>query len=721
MHNLPAALYRVCLIPAFLCASSVALGQVDTGQLVAVLSGKTVVSTVTLGYQATTRNPVMVNGQPARFQAKTEVFPDGRVSYRIESGILHADADKYWSFKPDALFQITKVEAKSDCLEVEMGVSINSTIPDPKLKADVKLMLGKDWQQTMTTEAVLKFAGTYLPDTETLAKTAAAPEARRAEATVAASGNNGMDQRTGDAVAASTTSEASAKLISVISIGSIPIYSLTPSIQWIEMLPANSRMCIESEPITFDGGKFLRLPFEGQKVYTPLPAKRQIFTPNPAGDPDCNKLAASLANPQLGTAVAAEVRGDVKAAFLLFKARAEQGDTEAQLKLWEMYTLGKVPGRTFRNMADELEGQKEGKEWLRKAADGGNARAQYNLGMGYVNSPQDFSEAMKWFRKAADQGNADAQYQLGSMYENGKGVPEDSAEAMKWYHKAADQGNVNATRVIAQAEVRKQAEQGNAKAQYQLGMVYINGKGPGTPPDYVEAMKWYRKAADQGNPDAQFQLGSMYENGSGVPKDYAEAMKWYRKAAVQGNTDAQKYLKSHSEQNAKSTVADVPDPTLQDPKEAMAALSYLKSQLTISVNFAGDSEPGLASLQSINGGLCHLRCGFHLAVGIGQGGVLDSEVEFALSDINIDPDTIRYNMDAIGRAFLSFDTSDGTPRFSRRDREMDMNQKVLSPWSEWEGVDKGSCRAKGDKDSLERDMKALKYLAKSCGATPSPF
>jgi TPR repeat protein len=361
-------------------------------------------------------------------------------------------------------------------------------------------------------------------------------------------------------------------------------------------------------------------------------------------------------------------------------------------------------------------------KWFRKAADQGNAFAQYQLGSMYANGqgvPQDYTEAVKWWRKVADQGNADAQYQLGSMYENGKGVPEDSAEAMKWYHKAADQGNVNATRVIAQAEVRKQAEQGNAKAQYQLGTVYINGKGPGTAPDYAEAMKWFRKAADQGNTDAQNYIGSMYEDGKGVPQDYAEAMKWYRKAAVQGNTDAQKYLKSHSEQNAKSTVADVPDPTLPDPKAARAAFSFLERQLTISVNIAGDPEPGLASVQSVNGALCHLRCGFHLAVGIGEGGVDDAEVEFALSDINID--TIRYNMDAIGRAFLSFDTSDGTPRFSHRDREMDMNQKVLSPWSEWEGADKISCRAKGDKDFLERDMKALAYLAKECGATPSPF
>ena len=100
------------------------------------------------------------------------------------------------------------------------------------------------------------------------------------------------------------TSEASAKPISVISIGNIPSYSLTPSIQWIETFPANTRMCIESEPITFKGGKFLQLLLEGPKAYTPLPVNRQIFTPNPSGDPDCNKLAASLANPQQSSQVA---------------------------------------------------------------------------------------------------------------------------------------------------------------------------------------------------------------------------------------------------------------------------------------------------------------------------------------------------------------------------------------------------------------------------------
>jgi TPR repeat protein len=52
----------------------------------------------------------------------------------------------------------------------------------------------------------------------------------------------------------------------------------------------------------------------------------------------------------------------------------------------------------------------------------------------------------------------------------------------------------------------------------------------------------YRKAADQGNARAQFNLGVLYANGQGVAQDYAEAARWYRKAADQGHADAQNNL-----------------------------------------------------------------------------------------------------------------------------------------------------------------------------------
>ncbi|MBQ9771958.1 MAG: sel1 repeat family protein, partial [Lentisphaeria bacterium] len=54
---------------------------------------------------------------------------------------------------------------------------------------------------------------------------------------------------------------------------------------------------------------------------------------------------------------------------------------------------------------------------------------------------------------------------------------------------------------------------------------------------------WYRKAAEQGNALAQYNLGVCYENGEGVQKDLVQAVFWFRKAADQGYAQAQEALK----------------------------------------------------------------------------------------------------------------------------------------------------------------------------------
>jgi TPR repeat protein len=73
------------------------------------------------------------------------------------------------------------------------------------------------------------------------------------------------------------------------------------------------------------------------------------------------------------------------------------------------------------------------------------------------------------------------------------------------------------------------AEQGDARAQSNLGYMYH--KGEGVPQDDKIAVKWYSLAAEQGYADAQSNLGVMYQNGQGVPQDYKTAVKWYKLAA----------------------------------------------------------------------------------------------------------------------------------------------------------------------------------------------
>src|SRR6478736_5768405 len=55
---------------------------------------------------------------------------------------------------------------------------------------------------------------------------------------------------------------------------------------------------------------------------------------------------------------------------------------------------------------------------------------------------------------------------------------------------------------------------------------------------YATALR-YRKAAEKGDARAQYNLGLMYDNGLGVPQDYAAALRWYRKSAEQGDAKAQ--------------------------------------------------------------------------------------------------------------------------------------------------------------------------------------
>ena len=110
-----------------------------------------------------------------------------------------------------------------------------------------------------------------------------------------------------------------------------------------------------------------------------------------------------------------------------------------------------------------------------------------------TNAASPTTQPIEVLRKAAEQGDAEAQFNLGVCYYTGKGMERDESEAVKWFRKAAEQGYAN--------------------AQYNLGSCYRTGIG--TEPDQREAVKWYRKAAEQGNAVAQCSLGTGYFSGTG--------------------------------------------------------------------------------------------------------------------------------------------------------------------------------------------------------------
>jgi TPR repeat protein len=84
------------------------------------------------------------------------------------------------------------------------------------------------------------------------------------------------------------------------------------------------------------------------------------------------------------------------------------------------------------------------------------------------------------------------------------------------------------------------AEQGDAMAQFNLGLMYANGDGVAADP--VEAVKWYRLSAEQGNARAQVHLGIMYAEGKGVAQDDVQTLAWWKLAAAQGVVQAAKNI-----------------------------------------------------------------------------------------------------------------------------------------------------------------------------------
>ena len=147
-----------------------------------------------------------------------------------------------------------------------------------------------------------------------------------------------------------------------------------------------------------------------------------------------------------------------------------------------------------------------------------------------------YATALKEWRPLAEQGDAFAQDNLGLMYRKGQGVTQDDAEAVRWYRKAADQGD--------------------ADAQSFLGVMYTNGEG--VTQDYQAALGWYCKAIKQGHSGAMGNLGFMYENGYGVVQDYAQAHKWFNLAAARGKgEDRERNVKNRDIATKKMTTAAI--------------------------------------------------------------------------------------------------------------------------------------------------------------------
>ncbi len=167
-----------------------------------------------------------------------------------------------------------------------------------------------------------------------------------------------------------------------------------------------------------------------------------------------------------------------------------------------------------------------------------------------------YSEAFENWMLLAIEGDAEAQFNLGLLYSEGKGVPVDYRQAVFWYQKGAEQGHTG--------------------AQYNLAHLYFGGHGVDKDP--VKATHWWQQAAQRGHVLAQQYLGYAYYKGIGVNKDQQEALRWFREAAKGGDWRAEKMLatieqtlepapKTAKQQDTpdESAVKDIPQPVRGQP------------------------------------------------------------------------------------------------------------------------------------------------------------
>lgn len=279
-------------------------------------------------------------------------------------------------------------------------------------------------------------------------------------------------------------------------------------------------------------------------------------------------------------------------AFRWYKKAAEYGEADAQAKIGDFYYYG-----------DAIEkNDKLAFEWWHKAAEQNHACSQYNLGISYITgngTTKNLNQAFIWLERASDNGNADAKYLLATWYEEGEILKKDIDKAIQLYQEAADGGNWKSKKILKQYKLKENsnisdsnttnfqkeiyrylqlANNGNAEAQYKMGVYFENGDvleipGWADKKGNENALKWYIQAAEQGLIEAQYKVAEFYREGKGTLKDLTESDRWTQRAKARKLINEMKSAKirchekqkglEQTEQNLEQNSQDIPLPKME--------------------------------------------------------------------------------------------------------------------------------------------------------------
>jgi uncharacterized protein len=200
-------------------------------------------------------------------------------------------------------------------------------------------------------------------------------------------------------------------------------------------------------------------------------------------------------------------------------------------------------------LADQLQSTQPdlASDCLRQAAEAGLPEAQLRMGRAAARRGQaaDQADAVRWYEFAAQQGLASAQVALADACRHGRGTARDEAAAARWLESAVAAGDACACwhlalllaagspslpRDLERARdlCRTAADSGFAPAQSTLGILLASLQ------QHADAVPWWRLAAEQGDAEAQYNLGLALDEGRGIPADPEGAFGWWLAAAEQG-------------------------------------------------------------------------------------------------------------------------------------------------------------------------------------------
>jgi uncharacterized protein len=183
-------------------------------------------------------------------------------------------------------------------------------------------------------------------------------------------------------------------------------------------------------------------------------------------------------------------------------------------------------------------------------------------------SSGDKSSALKQLETAAEQGNVPARWKAARMLADGDGVPQDDYRAFRHFSRIVDahvregrdtlhagavadslvaigiylrngiKGSPIRANNSAAFEHFTQAamHHAHAEAQYQLGMMLLDGSAGGAQP--IRAARWLNLAAEKGHGEAQAVLGRMLFLGEAMPRQTVRGLMWLQLARENARSNA---------------------------------------------------------------------------------------------------------------------------------------------------------------------------------------